>query len=107
MEGNINTIAEIPTTTEEGQLLVAAIATITMLPGFTNKTPDEALQHVKHTAWEIFAPENQSFVIEPAFGYCVNCKSNVALTKIEDVYRCNLCATEADPSEDAHEGNSI
>jgi hypothetical protein len=50
----INTISDISEETKEGQLLMAAIGTITTLPGFTDKTPEQTLQHIKTVAWHMY-----------------------------------------------------
>lgn len=41
------------------------------------------------------------------YGYCVNCKSGVALEEKETGYRCKICGAESEASEDYHEGNSM
>lgn len=60
----MKSLNDINTEVLEGKLLLAAIAIITTVPGFTNKTPDEVLAQVVITSNHMY-PEPKQISMEP------------------------------------------
>lgn len=55
----METIREINTEIEEGQLLIVALGRLSCMPGYTDKSPDEVLHEVDKVAKEIFKNKHE------------------------------------------------